>query len=78
VAIDKLNKILTVKVPVPKERCEIESIAPIIAGANWIEREIAELLGVNFLNHPNPKRLLLAEDWPEGKYPLRQEPRSNR
>ncbi|MEE9191534.1 MAG: NADH-quinone oxidoreductase subunit C [Candidatus Aerophobetes bacterium] len=77
-AFDKLNKILTVKVPVPKERCEIESIAPIIAGANWIEREIAELLGVNFLNHPNPKRLLLAEDWPEGKYPLRQEPRSNR
>lgn len=77
-AFDKLNKILTVKVPVPKERCEIESIAPIIAGANWIEREIAELLGVNFLNHPNPERLLLAEDWPEGKYPLRQEPRSNR
>jgi len=77
-AFDKLNKILTVRVPVPKERCEIESIAPIIAGANWIEREIAELLGVNFLNHPNPKRLLLAEDWPEGKYPLRQEPRSNR
>jgi len=77
-AFDKLNKILTVKVPVPKERCEIESIAPIIAGANWIEREIAELLGVNFFNHPNPKRLLLAEDWPEGKYPLRQEPRSNR
>ena len=77
-AFDKFNKILTVKVPVPKERCEIESIAPIIAGANWIEREIAELLGVNFLNHPNPKRLLLAEDWPEGKYPLRQEPRSNR
>jgi len=77
-AFDKLNKILTVKVPVPKERCEIESIAPIIDGANWIEREIAELLGVNFLNHPNPKRLLLAEDWPEGKYPLRQEPRRNR
>jgi len=77
-AFDKLNKILTVRVPVPKERCEIESIAPIIAGANWIEREIAELLGVNFFNHPNPKRLLLAEDWPEGKYPLRQEPRSNR
>ncbi len=77
-AFDKLNKILTVKVPVPKKRCEIESITPIIAGANWIEREIAELLGVNFLNHPNPERLLLAEDWPEGKYPLRQEPRSNR
>ena len=77
-AFDKLNKIVTVKVPVPKESCEVESIARIIAGANWIEREIAELLGVNFLNHPDPRRLLLAEDWPEGKYPLRQEPRSNK
>ena len=77
-AFDKLNKIVTVKVPVPKESCEVESIASLILGANWIEREIAELLGVNFLNHPDPRRLLLAEDWPEGKYPLRQEPRSNK
>jgi len=77
-AFDKLNKMVTVKVPVPKENCELESIASLIAGANWIEREIAELLGVNFLNHPDPGRLLLAEDWPEGKYPLRQEPRSNK
>jgi Ni,Fe-hydrogenase III component G len=77
-AFDKLNKIVTVKVFVPKGNCEIESLAPIISGANWIEREIAELLGVNFLNHPDPRRLLLAEDWPEGKYPLRQEPRSNK
>jgi len=69
---------VTVKVPVPKENCELESIASLISGANWIEREIAELLGVNFLNHPDPGRLLLAEDWPEGKYPLRQEPRSNK
>ncbi len=77
-SFDKRNKIVTVRVFVPKEDCKIESIASIISGANWIEREIAELLGVKFLNHPNPKRLLLAEDWPEGNYPLRQEPRSNK
>jgi len=77
-AFDKLNKIVTVKVFVPKDNCEIESIASLISGANWIEREIAELLGVEFSNHPNPKRLLLADDWPQGNYPLRQEPRSNK
>ena len=56
-----------------KDNPQIDSIALIIKGAEWIEREIWELLGVNFKGHPNLKRLLLAEDWPEGKYPLRQE-----
>lgn len=52
---------------------QIESITPVIRGAEWIEREIWELLGINFKNHPNLKRLLLADEWPEGKYPLRHE-----
>ena len=55
-----------------KKNPQIESITPIIKGAEWIEREIHEMLGVNFLGHPNLKRLLLAEDWPEGEYPLRR------
>ena len=76
-SFDKLNKIVTLKVLLPKNGCEVESIAPLIPGANWIEREIAELLGVKFLDHPDPRRLLLAEDWPEGKYPLRQKIREN-
>ena len=71
-SFDKLNKIVTLKVLVSKEKCEIESISAIIPGAGWIEREIVELLGVNFLNHPDPRRLLLSEDWPQGEYPLRQ------
>lgn len=54
-----------------KNSPQIASIAPIIIGAEWIEREIWEMLGVNFKGHPNLKRLLLADDWPEGKYPLR-------
>jgi len=65
------GKVVTVKVLVPKQKCEIESIAPVIPGAAWIEREIKELLGVKFLNHPDPKPLLTAEDWPKDTYPLR-------
>ncbi len=52
---------------------EIDSITPLFPGAEWIEREIWELFGINFKGHPNLKRLLLADDWPEGKYPLRKE-----
>ncbi len=56
-----------------KKNPQIESIAPIITGAEWIEREMWELLGINFIGHPNLTRLLLAEEWPEGKFPLRHE-----
>lgn len=50
---------------------EIASITPIFPGAEWIEREIWEMFGIKFIGHPNLKRLLLAEDWPEGNYPMR-------
>lgn len=56
-----------------RENPEVDSIAGIMKGAEWIEREIWELLGVNFRGHPDLRRLLLSEDWPEGNYPLRRE-----
>jgi NADH:ubiquinone oxidoreductase subunit C len=55
-----------------KKNPTIDSLTSLFAGAEWIEREIWEMLGINFKNHPNLKRLLLADDWPEGNYPLRQ------
>lgn len=72
-SFDKKGEIFSVRTLIPdKKHPEIDSLVPIIRGAEWIEREIWEMLGINFKNHPNLKRLLLAEDWPEGKYPLRQ------
>lgn len=56
-----------------KKNPEIQSITPIFPAAEWIEREMWELLGINFTGHPNLKRLLLAEDWPENNYPLRKQ-----
>jgi Ni,Fe-hydrogenase III component G len=50
----------------------IESISPFLPGAEWIEREIHDVLGIEFKNHPNMRRLILADDWPEGVYPLRK------
>jgi NADH-quinone oxidoreductase subunit C len=51
----------------------IDSLTPVFKAADWIEREIHELLGVDFKGHPKLAHLLLVEDWPEGKYPLRKD-----
>lgn len=72
-SLDKTGEVYSARVLIKdKEHPEIGSIAPLFPGAEWIEREIWELLGINFKGHPNLKRLLLADDWPEGEYPLRQ------
>jgi len=71
-SFDKAGEFYSVRVLIEdKKHPQIDSITPIFPGAEWIEREIWELLGINFIGHPNLKRLLLAEDWPEGDYPLR-------
>ena len=69
---DSSGEIFSLRVLIEdKKNPQIDSIAPLFAGAEWIEREIWEMLGVKFIGHPNLKRLLLSEEWPEGKYPLR-------
>jgi len=51
----------------------IDSISPVIPGANWAERECHDMVGIDFIGHPDPRRLALADDWPEGIYPLRRD-----
>ena len=69
--IEALNLLITLRVKLEKSRPQIHSLVPIMEGANWIEREIHELLGICFLGHPDLRRLLLSDEWPEGVYPLR-------
>jgi len=70
---DSLGIVVTVRTWALKPDCELESVATIFPGANFIEREIYDLLGVKFLNHPDPRRLILSDDWPEGVHPLRND-----
>ena len=70
---DKAGTYFTIKVLIPKENPKIKSITPIYIAANWIEREMHELLGIDFDCHPNLKPLLTSDDWPEDKYPLRRD-----
>ena len=69
----QLPQVFSLRVFLKKPEIEVESISSVVTGAKWIEREIHELLGVNFKNHPDMKHLILPEDWPEGNYPLRRD-----
>jgi len=72
-SIERLNLLISLRVKLERENPRVDSLARIIKGANWIEREIYELLGIEFTGHPDLRRLLLADEWPEGVYPLRRD-----
>lgn len=72
-ALDRLACVVTIRTRLDRSDPEIESIVPFCPAAEWIEREIWELLGVRFRGHPDLRHLLLSDDWPEGKYPLRRD-----
>lgn len=72
-SIDEIGLIITLRIILEKPRLEVESLTPIMTCAEWIEREIHEMLGVDFKGHPNLKHLLLKDDWPEENYPLRRD-----
>ena len=67
------HRMITVRTLVKKPSPEIESIGAFLPAAIWIEREIYDILGVTFTGHPDMRRLIMADDWPEGVYPLRRE-----
>lgn len=62
---------LMLKVILDRQNPIIDSVADIWITANWHEREAFDLLGIDFTNHPDLRRILLPKDW-EG-YPLRKD-----
>ncbi len=72
-SIERLDLLISLRVKLPREHPGVPSLAGIIKGANWIEREMGELLGIEFQGHPNPTSLLLGEGWPPDVFPLRQD-----
>jgi len=62
---------LRMKVRLHADDAHVETVTGIWPAANWLEREVWDLFGIAFDGHPDPRRLLMPEDW-EG-YPLRKD-----
>ena len=73
-AYDQIGCVVNLKTFIrDRENPSIESISPFLPAAEWTEREIHDILGIEFKNHPDMRRLLLSDDWPEGVYPMRKD-----
>jgi Ni,Fe-hydrogenase III large subunit/Ni,Fe-hydrogenase III component G len=70
---DKHKQFICLHAEVPENVAEISSITPSIPAANWAEREFQDMIGVTANGHPDPRRLIVADDWPAGVYPLRKD-----
>ena len=64
--------VATLRVSVPYHDAKLPSICPLIPSATLYERELQEMFGLIVEGTPDPGRLLLPDDWPDGVYPLRK------
>src|ERR1022692_944499 len=62
---------VVLKVKLPRENPVVTTLENVWKSANWMEREIYDLLGVNFEGHSDMRRILMPEDWIG--YPLRKD-----
>lgn len=61
---------MTLKTFLPDADLTIETLCGFWKSANWLEREVFDLYGVKFLNHPDMRRILNPDEWTD--YPLRK------
>jgi Ni,Fe-hydrogenase III large subunit/Ni,Fe-hydrogenase III component G len=71
-ALDAAHGFVFVRVPVPQDKPELPSLTNAVHAVNWQEREIQDLFGIELLDHPNSRRCVLHDDWPD-VHPLRRD-----
>jgi len=69
----KDNEVVGIRLYVPEDEPYFPSVGAFHKGAIWFEREVQDLLGLKAKGIPDPRRLVLPDDWPEGVYPLRED-----
>jgi Ni,Fe-hydrogenase III large subunit/Ni,Fe-hydrogenase III component G len=72
-AFDKDHVLCSLLTQLPADSPRIESISYVIPAANWAEREMRDLVGIECVGHPYPKRLVLPDGWPDNVHPLRKD-----
>jgi len=65
------NRKIAMKARVPRNKPEIDSVFSVWPTADWQEREVYDLMGITFKNHPNMVRILMPDDYNE--HPLRKD-----
>lgn len=64
--------LVTLRTSVEKETSAIDTITPLVHGAELVEKEISELFGIEFVGHRRRANLVLPDDWPTGNRPMRK------
>jgi len=67
------GKRMTFVTSVPEDEPVACTLIDVFRGANWFEREVFDMYGVRFEGHPDLKRILMADSWPEHDFPLRKD-----
>ena len=67
------NNEITVRVEIPRENPVIPTVSPVLPGALTYEREIQDLFGIRVRDIPDPRRIILPDEWPAEVYPLRKD-----
>ncbi len=65
------NLRIRLKASLEQDSAVIDSVTSIWSGANWLEREAYDMFGITFRGHPDPRRILMPEDYDE--FPLRKD-----
>jgi NADH-quinone oxidoreductase subunit C len=62
---------IRLKAPVEEQNAQIATVSAVWGTANWMERECWDLMGITFVGHPDPRRILMPADWVG--HPLRKD-----
>jgi NADH-quinone oxidoreductase subunit C len=66
------KRALRLKAELPLDALRIETAVPLWSTANWLEREVYDLFGIEFTGHPDLRRIMMPENYAEG-HPLRKD-----
>jgi NADH:ubiquinone oxidoreductase subunit C len=67
------RNLITVRTRIPRDNPVIPTLSPIFPGVVTYERELQGMFGIRVEGIPDPRRILLADDWPQDVHPLRKD-----